>query len=111
MLGVGSLPPARCCWEPEMVRLEVLLPLSPRPLPPAPPPLPPPGPKSLLPGGLCSASLRRFRMSWADEEEERAGSWAKAGGAGDSEEGRALGLAGRFLLTCAEDGEESKHST
>lgn len=116
MLGVGSLPPARYCWEPEMARLEVLLPVSARPRPP-------PCPKSVLPGDLkgSSASLRRFSRSWADTGEALGMSEAEEGGLGESEEteGRGVGLEELDLRTCTEDGVESedgdvffsKHST
>lgn len=107
MLGVGSFPPARYCWEPEMARLEVLLPVSARPRPP-----PPPCPKSVLPGYLkgSSASLRRFSGSWADTEAERGMSEVEGGGLGESEEteGFGVGVEELVLRTCTEDGVESE---
>lgn len=119
MLGVGSLPPTRYCWDPEIARLEVLLPVSARPRPP---PLAPPCPKSVLPGDLkgSSASLRRLSRSWADTEEERGVSDVEEEGTGSEEmEGRGVWLEELFLWTCMEDGVESedeevflsKHST
>lgn len=106
MLGVGSLPPARYCWEPEMARLEVLLPVSARLWPPPPPP-PPPCPKSMLPGDLkgSSDSFRRFSRSWADTEAERGMSWLEDGGLEESEETEGRGVEEELgLRTCTEDG-------
>lgn len=123
MLGVGSLPPARYSWDPDMARLEVLLPVSARLLPPPPPFPPTPCTKSMLAADFkgCSACFCRFSVSWADTVAERGISKVEEGGLGGSEEteGCGIGLEELALRTCTEDeagseGEEgllSRHNT
>lgn len=96
MLGVGSLFPARCCWEPEMARLEVFLPLSNRPSPWA-------GSAGVK---ASSASRRRFSRSWADTWAGRETSEEE--GEGDLGAGRGSGLAELDLRTWTEEGAASE---
>lgn len=108
MLGVGSLPLARYCWEPEMARFEVLLPVSAKLFPP--PPTLPSCPKSMLCWVLIVslASFCLFSISLADTEDDLGMSEVEAGGLGDSEEieGRGVELEDSDLRTCTEDGVE-----
>lgn len=109
MLGVSSLPPTRCCWEPEKARWDVLLPfsgtLSASPAPPC--------PESVLPGDMKTSSASRCRLSrsWEDTGAEQGRLGVEDGGFGKSEELEGcggVGLEELELWSSAEDWGESE---
>lgn len=110
MLGVGSLSPARYCCEPDMARLEVLLPVSARLLATAPPFPMTSCPKSVPPGDRIgsSACFCLLSRSWADTVAERGISEVGALGGPEDTDGCGIGLREAALCTCTEDGTESE---